>query len=194
MEKVKNTKETKKEAKKEVKEIEVVKEVKKTKKQIILELNTAKKEIKVEIMNVGIGGVSYYTKLGYPVFDLEPSETAIVSLEDMVGICKCRAYFRDGHIIITDVFSDDYSLEDIFMFLKLDLINADINYDQIGEILRYDDNEFEKALKGKDKKFIKNVASKGVYLNNKSDEDYELSRRKEKILCDKLGLDSLILE
>lgn len=187
MEKVKNTKETKK----EVKEIEVVK---KTKKQIILELNTAKKEIKVEIMNVGIGGVSYYTKLGYPVFDLEPSETAIVSLEDMVGVCKCRAYFRDGHIIITDVFSDDYSLEDIFMFLKLDQINADINYDQIGEILRYDDNKFEKALKGKDSKFIKNVASKGVYLNNKEDEDYELSRRKERILCDALGLDSLMLD
>lgn len=192
MEKLKKT--TRKEVKEEVVNEEKVeiKEVKKTKRQIVAELNKAKKDIDVEIMNVSSGLVSFFNKLGYAIFDLQPSETAIVSLEDMMEVCKCKSYFRKGLIIITDVYSDDYSLDDIFMFLKLDLINANINYDLIGEILEYSDDEFERVINKKSKEFVKSIACRAVYNNNQEDNDYELSRRKERILCESLNLDRLI--
>lgn len=187
--KTKEVKET--ENKVEVKEEKV--EVKKTKRQIVAELNKVKKDIDVEIMNVSSGSVSYFNKLGYSIFDLRPTETAIVSLEDMFEVSKSRGYFRNNLIIITDVYSEEYSLDDIFMFLKLDQINADINYDLIGEILEYDDNEFERVVNKKSKDFVKNIACRAIYSNNREDIDYELSRRKERVLCEKLGLDQLIL-
>lgn len=197
MEKLKKTAVKKETEKKEVKEeitnekIETV-EVKKTKRQIISELNKARKDIDVEIMNVSSGSVSFFNKLGYAIFDLQPSETAIVSLEDMMEVCKCKSYFRQNLIIITDVYADDYSLDDIFMFLKLDQINANINYDLIGEILEYDDDEFERVVNKKSKDFVKNIACRAIYSNNQEDDDYELSRRKENILCERLNLDRLI--
>ena len=198
MEKLKKNNVKKETEEKEIKEkvadekVETVKEVKKTKRQIVAELNKAKKDIDVEIMNVSSGSVSFFNKLGYAIFDLQPSETAIVSLEDMMEVCKCKSNFRKGLIIITDVYSDDYSLDDIFMFLKLDLINANINYDLIGEILEYSDDEFERVVKKKSKEFVKSIACRAVYNNNQEDNDYELSRRKERILCESLNLDRLI--
>ena len=75
---------------------------------------------------------------------------------------------------------------------KFDKIYKDIeNYDIdfLKEMtLDYDTMEFEKCMKKHDKKFIKMMACKMIQLYRQGE---EISREKEKIICDILDIDNL---
>ena len=61
--------------------------------------------------------------------------------------------------------------------------------DFIRELLELDEEELRDALQSRkdNRKLIKNLACKAVYLTNSEDEEFELSMRKDKIICEFLG-------
>lgn len=187
-----------------IKDIEVAKEAKedvkekpKTKRQLTQELRKLRDGIDIEILNISTGGCKYVDRNENPYFDLVSGESKTISLGEIQEVCnKAKKFFTEYELVVIDVYNDDYSLEDILVFLGLDRIYQDIeNFDSdyIEDILiNTDDYEFEKIINIKDKNFVKALASKSIYLN--SLDQYEISRKKENIIKSKLKLEVLFPE
>lgn len=191
------TKEVKKPKKKKVTPKIEVKEVKKSRKQIASELRRNMGSIDVEILNISDMRVSHANKMGVFYFQLEPNESVIISLEEIYEVkTKAKKCFTEHMIIITDVFSDDYSLEDIMAFLGLDNVYKGIddpNSDFLEKfVVETNEDEFERMIQKKNKKEIKRIACKAMFLHYSDENDFTLSRGKENILCKALKLDQLI--
>ena len=167
--------------------------VAKTKQQLAVELNSRTDEVLVELLNIGTARTVYINKFDDTYFDIEPGERETITLKQLKEIVnKSKKFFTGGSLILTEVYNDDYDLTDILKFLRLDRIKM-ADYDELEELLiDEDDSYFESFLKGKEGKFVKQVAGKAVFLNYDESSDFELSRNKENILCDLLGLDQLI--
>lgn len=169
------------------------KKTKKSKQELTVELNKIEEDVFVELLNVSTGRVLYMNKFEDAYVDLEPSENVAINLKQLKEICtKAKGFFSDGSLIITDVYNEEYSLDEILRFLKLDKIQME-DYDVLEElIVEEDENRFRVILEGKNRAFVKRVAAKAVYLNSSDEYDFELSRGKERIICNLLGLDDLI--
>ena len=63
---------------------------------------------------------------------------------------------------------------------------------QIDSILNLSDDVFEREIEGRSNKFIRTLACKAILLTKSEESDYELSRKKERVLCRKLGREQLI--
>lgn len=179
--------------------VDKTKEVKKVKdrKKLIGEMRRKMGDITVEILNISVMSSAYVNKIGVTYFDLEPNETALISLEELNEVrSKAKSFFLDHMIIITDVYDEDYTIEDVMIFLSLDKVYDGIDdptHDFIEDLLvNTSDKEFEKIIKAKDKKEVKRIACKGLYLHYQEDNDFELSRRKEKIMASILNVEELI--
>lgn len=185
--------EVKNEIKVEKEEVKVEKPKKKTKSQILNALKTKEDEINVEILNIGVGNAAFMNKMGVSYFDLDMGESEILSLKLAKEICsKSMSFFRKYVITISNVFTDEFTIDEVLMYLGLDKIYKDIeNYDVdfLKEIvLDYDTMEFEKCMKKHDKKFVKMMACKMIQLYRQGE---EISREKEKVICDILDIDNL---
>lgn len=192
-----NTKSTKSTTKKTTK----AKPKQKTRKQLVMELRKIQDEVIVEIYNISAMTCSYINRNGIPYFTIEPSEYAEVTLEELYEVAsKTKGFFSDYSIIVTDVLSDDCSLDDVMVYLGLDKIYKDVdglNSDFINEILELDDSDFEyeiDRIKNKNKTLVQAIASKAIYLTKSEYEDYEISRKKSRILSEALGREKLIFE
>ena len=192
-----NTKSTKSTTKKTTK----AKPKQKTRKQLVMELRKKQDEIIVEIYNISAMTCSYINRNGIPYFTIEPSEYAEVTLEELYEVAsKTKGFFSDYSIIVTDVLSDDCSLDDVMVYLGLDKMYKDVdglNSDFINEILELDDSDFEyeiDRIKNRNKTLVQAIASKAIYLTKSEYEDYEISRRKSRILSEALGREKLIFE
>ena len=184
--------ETKQEEKQETK-------VKRTRSQIFNELKKNENNINVEILNIGVGSVSYMNKLGQTYFDLDLGESDIVSLAFIKEVCmKSIGFFRDFAITITNIFLDDVediTQDDVLAYLGLDKVYKDIeNYDTdfIKEFILYSDGyEFEKELKRKGSQYSKMIACKMIQLYQNGE---DVTREKESIVCNILEIDKLNME
>lgn len=181
----------KEEVKKEDTKVEKTK--KKTKSQILNALKTKEDEINIEILNIGVGNAAYLNKMGISYFDLDMGESEILSLKLVKEICsKSISFFKDYVITISNVFTDEFSIDEVLMYLGLDKVYKDIeNYDIdfLKEIIvDYDVDEFEKCMKKHDKKFIKMMACKMIQLYRIGE---EISREKERTICEILEIDNL---
>lgn len=192
-----NTKSTKSTTKKTTK----AKPKQKTRKQLVMELRKKQDEIIVEIYNISAMTCSYINRNGIPYFTIEPSEYAEVTLEELYEVAsKTKGFFSDYSIIVTDVLSDDCSLDDVMVYLGLDKIYKDVdglNSDFINEILELDDSDFEyeiDRIKNRNKTLVQAIASKAIYLTKSEYEDFEISRKKSRILSEALGREKLIFE
>ena len=192
-----NTKSTKSTTKKTTK----AKPKQKTRKQLVMELRKIQDEVIVEIYNISAMTCSYINRNGIPYFTIEPSEYAEVTLEELYEVAsKTKGFFSDYSLIVTDVLSDDCSLDDVMVYLGLDKIYKDVdglNSDFINEILELDDSDFEyeiDRIKNKNKTLVQAIASKAIYLTKSEYEDYEISRKKSRILSEALGREKLIFE
>lgn len=176
-----------------VKEVSKPKKTRKSKQELTVELNRVEEEVFIELLNVSTGRVLYMNKFEDAYVDLEPGENCAINLKQVKEICtKAKGFFRDGSLIIVDVYNDEYSLDEILRFLKLDRIQME-DYDVLEElIVEEDESRFKDVLQREDRNFVKKVAAKAVYLDSIEDNDFELSRGKERIICNLLDLDNLI--
>lgn len=168
-------------------------EARKNKKELSLELRKLQDEILVEISNISAMKCSFGNRNGDVYFDFMPGDFEELTLGELKEVVKtAKSFFSEYSIIITDVLNKEYTVEDIIEYLSLKSIYKDVEdntEDFIKDILELDDEDFKEAIEAKkgDKNLIRNVATKGVYLTRAEDEDYELSRAKENVLCDALG-------
>lgn len=190
----------KKEVKTEVEEVEVKPKKRvskqKTRRDISMELRKVKDEVMVEITNISPFNCYYKDRTGDVYFDVTAGEYAELTLGELKSVVdKAKGFFTEYSLIISDVFSDKYTIDDVMMYLNLDNIYKgieDVNQDFLEEILMDDDYTLEKVVKLRDKKFINALACKAVYMTKTDSNDFELSRRKEKILCEALNREYLI--
>lgn len=183
------------ETEKEVVQKEVKTKTKKikTKQELTVELSKVLEEVFVEIINVSNARCIYEDKFGDAFVDLEPSENVALNLKQVKEICtKAKGFFTKGSLVITEVLNEEYSLNDIMRFLNLDKFDLKDYYGIDEFIMESDDNYFEKIINKKDKNFVKKVTLKALYLNAAEDIDFELSRAKEKALCNLLNIEQLI--
>ena len=161
--------------------------------ELITQLNKKEDEVLVEFKNISRGRFLYMNKYEDKYLDLEPGETETLSLAKAKEICsKSKTSFKDGSLIITKVYDDNYSLSDILKYLKIDKIQHE-NYDVIEHlIMNTDMDEFENILRNKDKKFVKRVAGKAIYMHNSDEYEFELSLKQDAILRNLLNLEVLI--
>lgn len=202
MEETKKINKKKNITKKETKKDDSVKKVekRKSKKELSLELRKHQDEIIVEISNISAMQCSYGNKSGDVYFDFAPGDFEELTLGELKEVVKmAKSFFSEYSIIITEVLNEDYSVEDVMDYLSLKSLYKDIdneNEDFIKEILEQNDEDFEKTINARksNKNFIRNIACKAVYLTKSEEDDFELSRKKEDVLCDALnrGRKSLI--
>ena len=194
MEKIKKTTKTK--AVDKTEEIKKKVEAKKTKRQINMELRKKQDEIYVEICNMSFMSVIYMNKNEETYFDLYPNEYIELPLSELYEVAtKNKSYFKDYMLAITDVLSDEYTIDNIIDYLGITSIyNSEENQFamQIDSILNLSDDVFEREIEGRSSKFIRNLACKAILLTKSEESDYELSRKKERVLCRKLGREQLI--
>lgn len=169
---------------------------KKTRRQIDTELRKLRNEIELEILNMSSGRCSYLTDGRKYLFSLDVGQTKVLSLDELQEVCfNAKSFFTNYDIVITDIYNDDYSIDDCLEFLGLLEIYEGIDgykCDFVEEmLLEYEDDEFEKAIKGKNRSFLQVLASKLLYLHSKGKKDLW---GKEHILKNLLGLDSLLGE
>lgn len=174
-----------------------VKEVKRNKKQIASELRRNMGSIDIEILNISDMKVSYANKMGVFYFQLEANESMVISLEEVYEVkSKAKKCFTEHMIIITEVYSDEYTLEDIMTYLGLDSVYKGIddpNSDFLERlVVETDEDEFAEIIQKRNKKEIKRIACKAMFLHYSDESDFTLSRGKENTLCKALKLDQLI--
>ena len=196
-----NKKTTTKSTKSTTKKTTKAKPKQKTRKQLVMELRKKQDEIIVEIYNISAMTCAYTNKMGIPYFTIEPSEYAEITLEELHEVVsKTKGFFSDYTLIVTDVLSDECSIDDVMVYLGLDKMYKDVdglNSDFINEILELDDSDFEDEIdriKNKNKTLVQAIASKAIFLTKSEFEDFEISRRKSKALSEALGRERLIYE
>ena len=174
-------------------------EERKNKRNLKAELRKKKDDIVVEIVNISPFNCYMALKNGGELFDLYPGDYTELTLDEVKQVVdRCKGFFTNYSLQITDVFNDEYSLTDILEYLNLTTIYKNVegfDEDFLERMLVEEDTKnFAKIVDRKDYRFAMALACKGVYMNNSDDFDFELSRAKENILCDKLGRDELILK
>lgn len=125
-------------------------EARKAKRELSNKLKKA--DIDVEIQNISIFQCKYTNPTTkYIYFDLEPNQIGTISLEDLYEVThKAPGFFRDHDLIISYVYSDEFDLDDILMYLGIydiyeNIDNKDENYIE-NLIYESDMSEFKEAL------------------------------------------------
>ena len=145
--------------------------------------------IDVEIQNISNGVLLYRDTRGGLLFQLEPSETKVVALDDLSEVnSRCPIFFTEYNLIIIDVIDDDdeIGIQEVLMYLGIDEIYSDIKgleEDYMDKLL--DDEsyeEFEKVL-DLNRDMVKVVA--GNMVRKVKDEDYD-QRDKMKLMIKKI--------
>ena len=166
------------------------------KSQISNLLKKNENDINVEVLNIGIGSVLYMNKMGQTYFDLDLGESEIISLGMMKEVCsRSMAFFKDFAITVTNIFLDeveDITTQDVITYLGLDRVFKDVegyDTDFLKEfVLNSDEQEFEKELNKKGRKFIKMIACKMIQLYQDGE---DIDRDKEILVRKLLDLESL---
>ena len=171
-------------------------EKKKTKRQINMELKKNQDEIYVQICNMSFMSVVYTNKNEEVYFDLLPNVYTDISLAELWEVAnKCKFFFKDYMIIVTDVLSDEYTIDNVVDYVGISSIyNSEESQltAKAEELLNLPDDRFERKIQNRKESFLRNLACKAIMMTKSEENDFELSRRKEKILCDLLGREQLL--
>lgn len=157
------------------------------------ELRNKKNDIEVEILNINSGGTSCRDRFGRVLFDFDfYGEREFVLLADLYEVAtKYKNFFLKHQIVIIDVDSDEYDIDDMIEFLGLNEIYDEIeNYDTdyISQILKLKNKEFEELINNANEDLLRSVASRAIDLFNQDKFD---SSKKERIIARRLGREDL---
>ena len=129
------------------------------------QLRKDRKNITVEIMNVSYGICRYTDINGRVLFDLEPGEIEVLSLEELTEVNnRCKGFFKKYKLIVIDVMSDEYKVEDVLGYLGvlryyekienkdedfLETLIYDEDYEEFKDVFRHGSNELKNAIAGR---------------------------------------------
>ena len=163
------------------------------------QLRKDRKNITVEIMNVSHGICRYTDIIGRLLFDLEPGEIEVLSLEELTEVNnRCKGFFKKYKLIVIDVMSDEYKIEDILGYLGvlryyeeienkdedfLETLIYDEDYDEFKDVFRHGNNELKNAIAGR----------LLLAYRDPSEREY-IEKAKVKLVGNKLGLMDIIEE
>lgn len=160
-------------------------------------LKQQKYDIEVEILNLDTGTVLYKDPSGREVFRMKKfGERAFVLMDDLFNIVnKHRGFFEDHIICISDVDSDEFTVDDVLFALNLEDIYNDIK-NHTGDYINYiltelSMDKFNKIVSEAKIEMAESLASRAVIMYKEGKFD---SRRKEEILAKKLGKEELFYE
>ena len=178
------TKENKKETKKNKKPSKAT-----ARRNAIKQIRKKASMIDVEIQNISNGVLLYRDTRGGLLFQLEPSETKVIALDDLSEVnSRCPIFFTEYNLIIIDVIDDDdeIGIQEVLMYLGIDEIYSDIKgleEDYMDKLLDEESyEEFEKVL-DLNRDMVKVVA--GNMIRKVKDEDYD-QRDKMKLMIKKI--------
>lgn len=163
------------------------------------QLRKDRKNITVEIMNVSHGICRYTDINGRVLFDLEPGEIEVLSLEELTEVNnRCKGFFKKYKLIVIDVMSDEYKVEDVLGYLGvlryyeeienkdedfLETLIYDEDYDEFKDVFRHGSNELKNAIAGR----------LLLAYRDPSEREY-IEKAKIKLVGNKLGLMDIIEE
>lgn len=178
------TKENKKETKKNKKPSKAT-----ARRNAIKQIRKKASMIDVEIQNLSNGVLLYRDTRGGLLFQLEPSETKVIALDDLSEVnSRCPIFFTEYNLIIIDVIDDDdeIGIQEVLMYLGIDEIYSDIKgleEDYMDKLLDEESyEEFEKVLDSN--RDMVNVVA-GNMVRKVKDEDYD-QRDKMKLMIKKI--------
>ena len=178
------TKENKKETKKNKKPSKAT-----ARRNAIKQIRKKASMIDVEIQNLSNGVLLYRDTRGGLLFQLEPSETKVIALDDLSEVnSRCPIFFTEYNLIIIDVIDDDdeIGIQEVLMYLGIDEIYSDIKgleEDYMDKLLDEESyEEFEKVLDSN--RDMVNVVA-GNMVRKVKDEEYD-QRDKMKLMIDKM--------
>lgn len=166
-------------------------------KEIRSALKQQKYDIEVEILNLDTGTVLYKDPSGRETFRMKKfGERAFILMDDLFNIVnKHRGFFEKHVICITDVDSEEFTVDDVLFALNLEELYSNIKNhtgDYIDYILKeLSVDKFNKIVSESNKEMIERLAARAVALYKAGKFD---SRRKEDILAEKLGKEELFYE
>lgn len=163
--------------------------------QLIRKLKKDKENIDVEIKNISVMRCLYKNNNDFVYFDLQPGESTMIGLDDIYEIAhKCKGFFKNYEIIITDVYSDDYTLDDILLYLNLQNIYENIpnkDEDCIEELVyEADIDDFKNQLE--DNRELCKAVAQEMLVAFKSEDYYD--KKKIQYICEKLKIRDLFAE
>jgi len=182
------TKKTEVASKEEIETKSIPKE--KTRKQIQMELRKKVNDVLVELTNISFMGAMYVNRTGVEYFDLQPGESITLTLGELEEVVRqSKGFFTSFSLIVSDVLSDEITLDEVMKYLSLDNVFKNIddpNRDFVEEILEMDDDDFLSIVNAykSNKDILRNISARGVYMTKSDDYDYELSRKKNRILAE----------
>lgn len=165
----------------------------KTYRELRKEIRNKKNDIEVEILNINSGGTSCRDRFGRILFDFNSyGEREFILLTDLYEVAtKYKNFFLKHQIVIIDVDSDEYDIDDMIEFLGLNEIYDEIeNYDTdyISQILKLNNREFEELINNANEDLVRSVAARAIALFNQDKFD---SSKKERTIARRLGREDL---
>ncbi|WP_270504442.1 hypothetical protein [Paraclostridium sordellii] len=165
----------------------------KTYRELRKEIRNKKNDIEVEILNINSGGTSCRDRFGRILFDFNSyGEREFILLTDLYEVAtKYKNFFLKHQIVIIDVDSDEYDIDDMIEFLGLNEIYDEIeNYDTdyISQILKLNNREFEELINNANEDLVRSVAARAIDLFNQDKFD---SSKKERTIARRLGREDL---
>ena len=183
----------------EVEEKVEKKDAKSIRRQINSQLRRDRKNVMVEILNIGYKQCCYFDYNERPYFELMPGDMEVLSLEDITEVSnRAKGHFKNYDIIITDVLDDNYTVNDVIEYLGLSRLyknipNVDENFLET-LIYDYDLDEFKDAIRKGSKEFVQAVGGKMLLLFKDKDERRDLDMDKMKFIAKKLRLTDILEE
>lgn len=166
-------------------------------KEIRSALKQQKYDIEVEILNLDTGTVLYKDPSGREAFRMKKfGERAFVLMDDLFNIVnKHRGFFEKHVICISDIDSEEFTVDDVLFALNLEDLYSNIK-DHTGDYIDYilkelSVDKFNKIVSESNKEMVERLAARAVVLYKECKFD---SRRKEDILAEKLGKEELFYE
>lgn len=161
-------------------------------------LRQNRRDIMVEIMNISNGRCVYLDVNERPYFDLEMGELEVISLEDLTEVNnRCKGLLRKYKIIITDVMSDEYTIDDVLNYLGVMRYYSNFenrSEDFIEELIFDADYEDFRDAMATNHNLQKAIAGRMIIAYKDEDEREYIDKQKIRLVGKKLGLKDIFEE
>lgn len=180
-------------------EISNAKDKKLSKRYISSQLRKNRKDIMVEIMNIGYKECCYFDYNERPYFELKPGELEILSLENLNEVTsRAKGLFKEYDLIVTDVEDEDYTVDDVIEYLGLARLYKNIenaNTDFLEELIYESDlDEFKDTVRSSSPEFNRALGGKMLVIFKDKTQRRDLDMDKMRVIAKKLRIREIVEE